>query len=47
VEDGVVTNPEQVKLEQRENYVFALEVKGEEPPTYRAPSREELEGKGV
>jgi hypothetical protein len=47
VEDGVVTNPEQVKLEQRGNYVFALEVKGEEPPAYRAHSREELEGKGV
>jgi hypothetical protein len=41
VEDGVVANPEQVKLEQRGNHVFAFEVKGEEPPPYQGSGREE------
>jgi hypothetical protein len=40
VEDVLVTNPEQVKLEQKENHVFTFGVKGEDPPSYRGAERE-------
>jgi hypothetical protein len=40
VEDVLVTNPEQVKLEQKGNHVFTFGVKGEDPPSYRGAERE-------